>query len=33
MIYTPLPETDTLEKLQQLVDQGVASKQRLSVVK
>ena len=24
MIYTPLPETDTLEKLQQLMDQGVA---------
>jgi len=24
MIYTPRPETDTLEKLQQLVDQGVA---------
>jgi hypothetical protein len=23
MIYTPLPETDTLEKLQQLMDQGV----------
>ncbi len=24
MIYTPLPETDTLEKLQQLMDQGAA---------
>ena len=24
MIYTPLPETDTLEKLQQLMDQRVA---------
>jgi hypothetical protein len=24
MIYTPLPETDTLKKLQQLMDQGVA---------
>ncbi|MBV9228500.1 MAG: helix-turn-helix domain-containing protein [Chloroflexi bacterium] len=24
MIYTPLPETDTLEKLQQLMDMGVA---------
>lgn len=24
MIYTPLPETDTLEKLQQLMDRGVA---------
>jgi hypothetical protein len=24
MIYTPLPETDTLEKLQQLMDQNVA---------
>jgi hypothetical protein len=24
MIYTPLPETDTLEKLQQLIDQSVA---------
>jgi transcriptional regulator with XRE-family HTH domain len=24
MIFTPLPETDTLEKLQQLMDQGVA---------
>jgi transcriptional regulator with XRE-family HTH domain len=24
MIYTPLPETDTLEKLQRLMDQGVA---------
>ena|SRR6266567_2395595 len=24
MIYTPLPETDTLEKLQMLMDQGIA---------
>ncbi len=24
MIYTPLPETDTLEKLQQLMNQGIA---------
>jgi hypothetical protein len=25
MIYTPLPETDTLEKLQQLMDMKVAA--------
>jgi transcriptional regulator with XRE-family HTH domain len=39
MIYTPLPETDTLEKLEQLMDQGesqgccVDSRNRLSVGK